>query len=49
MTSVDSLLLDANQAIPDEHRRRFQVLHQKVVCSKQSGNFMSRFNVPITS
>jgi len=29
MTSVDSLMLDAKQAILDEHRRRFQVFHQE--------------------
>jgi hypothetical protein len=27
MTSVDCLLLDAKQAILDEHHRRFQALH----------------------
>ena len=29
MTSVDSLMLDAKEAILDEHRRRFQVFHQE--------------------
>ena len=29
MTAVDSLMLDAKQAILDEHRRRFQTLHQE--------------------
>ena len=29
MTSVDSLMLDAKQAILDEHHRRFQTLHQE--------------------
>ena len=29
MTTVDSLLLDAKQAIMDEHHRRFQTLHQE--------------------
>ena len=29
MTSVDSLMLDAKQAILDEHHRRFQILHQE--------------------
>ena len=29
MTAVDSLILDAKQAIMDEHHRRFQTLHQE--------------------
>jgi hypothetical protein len=29
MTSVDSLVLDAKQAILDEHHRRFRLLHQE--------------------
>jgi len=29
MTSVDSLMLDAKEAILDEHRRRFNVFHQE--------------------
>jgi len=29
MTSVDSLMLDAKQAILDEHHRRFQVMHRE--------------------
>ena len=29
MTSVDSLMLDAKQAIMDEHHRRFQTLRQE--------------------
>ena len=29
MTAVDSLMLDAKQAILDEHHRRFQTLHQE--------------------
>ena len=29
MTSVDSLMLDAKQAILDEQHRRFQVLHRE--------------------
>jgi GTP1/Obg family GTP-binding protein len=29
MTVVDSLMLDAKQAILDEHHRRFQTLHQE--------------------
>ena len=29
MTSVDSLMLEAKQAIFDEHQRRFQTLHQE--------------------
>ena len=29
MTALDSLMLDAKQAIMDEHRRRFQTLHQE--------------------
>jgi hypothetical protein len=29
MTSVDNLMLDAKQAILDEHHRRFQTLHQE--------------------
>ena len=29
MTSIDSLMLDAKEAILDEHRRRFQVLHHE--------------------
>jgi hypothetical protein len=29
MTAIDSLMLDAKQAIMDEHHRRFQVLHQE--------------------
>jgi len=29
MTSVDSLLLDAKQAILDEQHRRFQMLHRE--------------------
>ena len=29
MTSIDSLMLDAKQAILDEHHRRFRVLHQE--------------------
>jgi hypothetical protein len=29
MTSVDSLMLDAKQAILDEHHRRFRLLHQE--------------------
>ena len=29
MTAVDSLMLDAKQAIMDEHHRRFQSLHQE--------------------
>jgi hypothetical protein len=29
MTAVDSLMLDAKQAIMDEHHRRFQTLHQE--------------------
>ena len=29
MTAVDSLMLDAKQAIMDEHHRRFQTLHEE--------------------
>jgi hypothetical protein len=29
VTAVDSLMLDAKQAIMDEHHRRFQILHQE--------------------
>jgi len=29
VTDLDSLMLDANQAIMDEHHRRFQTLQQK--------------------
>ena len=29
MTAVDNLMLDAKQAIMDEHHRRFQTLHQE--------------------
>ena len=29
MTAVDSLMLDAKQAIMDEHHRCFQTLHQE--------------------
>jgi hypothetical protein len=29
MTPADSLILDAKQAILDEHHRRFQALHQE--------------------
>ena len=29
MTALDSLMLDAKQAIMDEHRRRFQTLQQE--------------------
>ena len=29
MTAVDSLMLDAKQAIMDEHHHRFQTLHQE--------------------
>jgi len=29
MTSVDCLLLEAKQAILDEHHRRFQVMHNE--------------------
>jgi hypothetical protein len=29
MTSADSLMLDAKQAILDEHHRRFQVMHDE--------------------
>ena len=29
MTSVDCLLLEAKQAILDEHHRRFQVMHHE--------------------
>ena len=29
MTALDSLMLDAKQAILDEHHRRFQTLHQE--------------------
>ena len=29
MTAIDSLMLDAKQAIMDEHHRRFQTLHQE--------------------
>ena len=29
MTAIDSLMLDAKQAILDEHHRRFQTLHQE--------------------
>ena len=29
MTAVDRLMLDAKQAILDEHHRRFQTLHQE--------------------
>jgi hypothetical protein len=29
VTALDSLMLDAKQAIMDEHRRRFQTLHQE--------------------
>jgi len=29
VTTVDSLMLDAKQAIMDEHHRRFQILHQE--------------------
>ena len=29
MTALDSLMLDAKQAIMDEHCRRFQTLHQE--------------------
>lgn len=29
MTSVDSLMLDAKQAILDEHHHRFRLLHQE--------------------
>jgi hypothetical protein len=29
MTAADSLMLDAKQAIMDEHHRRFQTLHQE--------------------
>lgn len=29
MTAVDSLMLDAKQAIMDEHHRRFQTLHKE--------------------
>jgi hypothetical protein len=29
VTAVDSLMLDAKQAIMDEHHRRFQTLHQE--------------------
>ena len=29
MTAVDSLMLDAKQAIMDAHHRRFQTLHQE--------------------
>ena len=29
MTAVDSLMLDAKQAIMDEHHRRFQTFHQE--------------------
>ena len=29
MTAADSLLLDAKQAIMEEHHRRFQTLHQE--------------------
>lgn len=29
MTAIDGLMLDAKQAIMDEHHRRFQTLHQE--------------------
>jgi hypothetical protein len=29
VTAIDSLMLDAKQAILDEHHRRFQILHQE--------------------
>ena len=29
MTAIDSLMLDAKQAIMDEHHRRFQTFHQE--------------------
>ena len=29
MTAIDSLILEAKQAILDEHHRRFQTLHQQ--------------------
>jgi hypothetical protein len=29
VTALDSLMLDAKQAIMDEHHRRFQTLHQE--------------------
>jgi len=29
VTAIDSLMLDAKQAIMDEHCRRFQTLHQE--------------------
>ena len=29
MTTIDSLMLDAKQAILEEHHRRFQTLHQE--------------------
>ena len=29
MTAIDSLMLDAKQAIMDEHHRRFQTLHRE--------------------
>lgn len=29
MTAADSLMLDAKQAIMDEHHRRFQTFHQE--------------------
>ena len=29
MTAIDSLMLDAKQAIMDEQQRRFQTLHQE--------------------
>jgi hypothetical protein len=29
VTALDSLMLDAKQAIMDEHHRRFQALHQE--------------------
>ena len=29
MTAIDSLMLDAKQAILDEHHRRFQTLHRE--------------------
>jgi hypothetical protein len=46
MTAADSLILDAKQAILDEHHRRFQVLHQEGRLQEACKRFMSRWLVP---
>ena len=41
MTAIDSLMLDAKQAIMDEHHRRFQALYQEGRWRKLSNKFTS--------